>query len=154
MAQHGFGLSVEPFMRLQIDVAQPVDASVVHGIARRCIPIIGGTVSGRYQGTILPGGADWQEIAPDGTLEISAHYILELAEGSIEVRSNGIRHGSPDVLQKLARGETVQRSEYYFRTAIRFRTAAKALGHLNNRLAISEGERTGSRVCLNIHEVE
>ncbi|WP_422345984.1 DUF3237 family protein [Parasphingorhabdus sp.] len=154
MAQHGFGLSIEPFMRLEIEVAQPLNASVVHGIARRCIPIIGGTVSGRYQGTILPGGADWQEIAPDGTLEISARYVLEFTEGRVEVTSNGIRYGSQAVLQKLARGEPVDPIDYYFRTAIRFRTDGEALVHLNNRLAISDGERIGSQVRLNIHEVE
>lgn len=154
MARHSFGLAVDPFMRLEIEVAPPVDASVIHGITRRCIPITGGTVSGQYQGTILPGGADWQEIAPDGRVEISARYVLELGEGRVEVTSNGIRHGSQAVLQKLARGEPVDPIYYYFRTAIRFRTNVEALGHLHNRLAISDGERIGSKVCLNIHEVE
>ena len=47
---------------------------------RRIVPILGGTVVGpRLSGDILPGGADYQLIRPDGVAEIEARYTLRLA---------------------------------------------------------------------------
>ena len=46
---------------------------------RRIVPILGGTVIGpRLTAEILPGGADWQVVRPDGTLEVVARYTLDL----------------------------------------------------------------------------
>lgn len=44
---------------------------------RRMIPISGGTFEGRdMQGTILPGGEDWQLARDDGVTELDARYWL------------------------------------------------------------------------------
>jgi hypothetical protein len=37
---------------------------------RRIIPITGGRFDGRISGEILPGGADWNLVRPDGTVHI------------------------------------------------------------------------------------
>ncbi|MBN9089333.1 MAG: DUF3237 family protein [Reyranella sp.] len=40
---------------------------------RRIIDILGGEVAGpMLEGEILPGGADWQIVRPDGTIEVVA----------------------------------------------------------------------------------
>ena len=42
---------------------------------RLIIDILGGEVHGpRLSGEILPGGADWQIVRPDGTIEVLARY--------------------------------------------------------------------------------
>lgn len=120
---------------------------------RRCIPITGGTVSGAYSGTIMPGGADWQIVADDGTIDIDARYVLDLAEGLVEVRSRGLRSGPPDVLAKLALGEIVDSSHYYFRTALRFASRTPSLDRLNRIIAIARGERMPGKVRLSVYEV-
>lgn len=140
-------------MQIDLTVAAPIEIGVVGGQNRRCIAITGGTVSGGYSGKVLSGGADWQAIAADGTLDIDARYVLELSEGRVEVELRGIRSGPPDILARLATGEIVDPALYYFRTAIRFRTAAPALSRLNHILAISVGERLPDAVRLTVYEV-
>jgi hypothetical protein len=121
----------------------------------RLIPITGGTFEGEdLRGELLPGGADWQDVRSDGVLEISARYLLKTDRGEmIEVRSVGVRAGAPEVLARLGRGELVPAAEYYFRTAIRFRTAAPRLMRLNDILAVSYGERRRQGVRLEVFEV-
>ncbi len=44
---------------------------------RQSIPITGGTVSGPgISGQILPGGADYQLVRPDGVVMIDADYMI------------------------------------------------------------------------------
>jgi Protein of unknown function (DUF3237) len=146
-------LADEPLMQIDLSVAVPIETGLIDGQVRRCIAIVGGTVSGRYHGEVLGGGADWQTIAPDGTLDIDARYVLRLREGLVEVESRGLRSGPADVLARLAAGEAVDAANYYFRTAVRFRTAVPALARLNHVLAISAGERLPDAVRLTVYEV-
>jgi hypothetical protein len=144
---------LSPLMTLEVLVGPPVqvDASA-HG--RRFIPIIGGTVGGGLDGVVLPGGGDWQTLWPDGRMDIAAHYVLDIVgQGTVEVRSEGLRHGPPDVLAALARGEPVDPASYYFRTSVRLRTAAPGLQRLNRLLALAVGERAADRVRLRVFEI-
>lgn len=137
-----------------VELSPIVDVGETPAGLRRMVPITGGTVTGAFEARVLPGGADFQTVLPSGTLEIEAHYILETTDGErIEVSSVGLRAGSAEVLAKLGRGESVPPEQYYFRTAIRLRTASKALAHLNDRLYVSHGQRERGAVKLLIHEV-
>jgi hypothetical protein len=122
---------------------------------RRVINISGGRVTGaRLQGRILPGGADWQIIRTDGVADIKARYTIESEDGSlILVDSEGLRHGPPDVIARLGRGEAVDPALYYFRTVMRFETAAPAHAWLNKLRAIARGERLARAVRLDVFEV-
>ena len=53
----------------------------------------------------------------------------------------GMRHGPPEVMARLAQGETVASSEYYFRVAPMFETGAERYAWLNKILAVGVGER-------------
>ena len=116
--------ALTPLMTLEVLVGAPVQIDAApHG--RRFIPIVGGTVGGGLTGQVLAGGGDWQTVWPDGRMDIAAHYVLEIdGQGTVEVRSDGVRHGPPAVLAALARGEILDPASYYFRTAVRLRTAA------------------------------
>jgi hypothetical protein len=139
---------------LEVEVGTPVDVGATPSGKRRFIPLIGGTFRGEAEGEVLAGGADWQTVRPDNTLEIAAHYLLKTrAGGLIEVSSIGLRHATPEVLEQLGRGEPVQRDAYYFRTHIRFRTGVPELAAWNNRLYYSIGERKRSLVCLTVYEI-
>ena len=51
---------------------------------RRIIDILGGEVHGpRLEGEILPGGADWQIVRPDGTIEVVARYTIRTKAGAL-----------------------------------------------------------------------
>jgi len=122
---------------------------------RRLVGITGGTVTGpKLAGRILPGGADWQIVRGDGAADISARYIIEADSGArIRVESDGLRHGPPEVLERLMRGDSVDPALYYFRTAMRFETADRELDWLNRILAVARGAREARRVKLDVFEV-
>lgn len=138
---------------LRVDVGAPTVIS--EGTpGRRFIPILGGIVEGDLSGVVLPGGGDWQSIAPDGTLDIDAHYVLDIRDhGRVEVRSQGVRSANPAVLAALGRGEPVDPSLYYFRTFIRLKTGAPGLTRLNQVLFVAMGARAASAVRLNVFEI-
>lgn len=122
---------------------------------RRYVPLGGGVVRGpELNGTLVEGGVDWQVNRADGVLEIAAHYVIRADDGAlIEVRSEGLRHGAPEVMQRLARGESVGRDEYFFRTLVRFTTGAPQWAHLNKVMAIASGEREASWVRLDLYRI-
>ncbi len=123
---------------------------------RRIINILGGSVSGpKLTGRILPGGADWQIIRGDGAADIKARYTIESDAGAlIMVTSEGLRHGPPDVMASLARGDNVDPRLYYFRTIMRFETADPAVDWLNRILGLARGQREARSVRLDVYEVE
>ncbi|MEW5686264.1 MAG: DUF3237 domain-containing protein [Pseudomonadota bacterium] len=143
-----------PFLILEVTVGPPVTLGDSGMGVRRLIPITGGTFAGELSGKVLGGGADWQYVLPDGTIELSAHYALETDDGvRIEVNSDGLRSGPPEVLEALARGEARDASEYYFRTAMRFHTGHERLRSLNHILAVARGARAPGGVRLEVYRV-
>ena len=125
-----------------------------HG-ERRYVPLGGGTVHGpELNGTLVEGGVDWQIARADGALEIAAHYVIRTDDGAlIEIQSDGLRHGPPEVMARLAKGEAVPRDAYYFRTLVRFTTGAPAWVHLNKVIAIAVGQREASAVLLDFYRI-
>jgi hypothetical protein len=123
---------------------------------RRVIGITGGTVSGpKLRGRILPGGSDWQIIRGDGAADIQARYTIESDTGArILVYSAGLRHGPPEVMERLAKGDNVDPSLYYFRTVLRFETADPSTDWLNRILGLARGAREARAVRLDVYEVE
>lgn len=142
-----------PMLELAVQVGKPVDFGQVAGQTRRFIPITGGTVSGEHAGTVIPGGADWQTIGPNGVIDLEARYGLLLDGEAVEIRSTGVRSGSAEALARLAKGEILPGSEYYFRTAMRFYTSSGKLAYLNNLMAIAVGERLPTHVRLSLYRV-
>lgn len=54
---------------------------------RNIIPITGGSVSGRIRGKVLPGGADYQNLASPPTID--ARYLWQTEEGEVILVRNG-----------------------------------------------------------------
>ena len=148
-------LGAEPIFTVRADLESIMSLGQTPYGERRIIGILGGTVSGpKLNGRILPGGADWQIIRADGAADIEARYTIESGAGArVLVDSVGLRHGPPEVLAALARGETVDPDRYYFRTVMRFETADPALDWLNRILALARGERQARSVRLDVYEV-
>lgn len=141
---------------IELSVAPVVSLGSLPGQGeRRFVPLAEGRVTGpELNGVVLPGGIDWQWQRADGVTEINAHYVLRTDDGTlVEVRSEGLRHGPPEVMARLAHGEAVPLSAYFFRTQMRFATGAPAWAHLNRVLALASGQREASRVCLEVWRV-
>ena len=129
--------------------------AVPHG-TRRTAPLSGGTFEGpRLRGTIMSGSsADWQLLRSDGVLEMDLRFTLRTDDGAlISMSSFGLRHGPPEVIAAIGRGETVDPSTYYFRTMPRFETAHPAYSFLNRLIAAATAERRPEGPIYTIHEV-
>src|SRR5450755_1687488 len=126
--------------RLEATLAEPLDLGDISQVHRRIVPLTGGTFTGpEIRGKLLPGAsADWQIVLPDGTALGDIRYTLQTDRGDLlYVRSQGVRHGSAEVLARLGRGEEVDPREYVFRTSTQIEAAAPALDWLNKGVFIS-----------------
>jgi hypothetical protein len=122
---------------------------------RRMIEIVGGHFEGpELRGAVLGGGADWQIVRDDGVIDLDARYALrEERGGVIRVLSQGYRHGPPEVLAALGRGENVDPSTYFFRSIMRFETGAPELAWLNKTIAVARAERRAREVVLHAYKL-
>jgi hypothetical protein len=143
-------------LMMHVQVGTPLNIGAVPHGTRRTAPLGGGTFEGpRLRGTILPASsADWQLLRPDGVLEMDLRVTLETDDGAlISMRSFGLRHGPPEVIAAIGRGEVVDASTYYFRTMPRFETAHPAYVFLNRLVAVASGDRRPEGPIYTIHEV-
>jgi Protein of unknown function (DUF3237) len=142
--------------RLEATLGQPLDLGETAQGHRRIVPLTGGTFTGpELNGKLLPGAsADWQIVLSDGTAFGDIRYTLETDGGDlIYVQSRGVRHGSAEVLSRLARGEDVDASEYTFRTSTQIEAAAPYLDWLNKGVFISVAGRQATGVIYETYLV-
>jgi hypothetical protein len=140
---------------LAIKVGAPIVAGDLgHGV-RRIIPILGGEVRGEaIKGTIFPVGADFQTIRPNGFTELEAKYAFEMDDGAIVYIENvGIRFGPKELLDRIAKGETVDPALIYFRSVPKFETGAESYRWLMQNPFIGVGARHPDRVVIDVHQV-
>jgi Protein of unknown function (DUF3237) len=142
--------------RLEATLGQALELGDVAQGHRRIVPQTGGTFTGpELNGKLLPGAsADWQLVLPDGTALGDIRYTLQTDTCELlYVQSRGVRHGSPEVLARLARGDEVDASEYTFRTSTQIETAAPRLDWLNKGIFISVGGRQATGVIYETYLV-
>ncbi|MET0290785.1 MAG: DUF3237 domain-containing protein [Steroidobacteraceae bacterium] len=120
---------------------------------RRVIPILGGTVEGpRLSGTLLEGGADWQYVRADGVLSLEARYTIRANDGTlISVTNRGLRHGPPEIIDRITRGEPVAPGSYYFRTVAEFEAPVGVFDWLNKGLFVGLAERRPDAAVVRFH---
>lgn len=137
-------------------LAPPFEVGEIDSGRRRFIPITGGEVYGpRVKGKVLPGGGDWQTILPGGLARIEARYLLEADDGTvIEVVNPGVRTASPEVTERLARGEKVDPTLYYFRTTPSFQARGEGYAWLRRSVFVARGIRNPDSVVIDYYVVE
>jgi hypothetical protein len=148
-------MNLSELMTLEVTVASTQKVGDVPHGTRAIMSISSGSFQGpRLRGRVLPGGGDWTLLRRDGVLELDLRVTLQTDDGAlIHVASFGLRHGPPEVLAALGRGETVDPSAYYFRTTPRFETAHPKYSFLNRLLAVSTGDRRPAGPIYTIFEV-
>lgn len=151
-------LSVEHIFSMDITVGPPQMAGKgADGMELRIVPVTGGTVSGpRLQGEVLGGtAADWLRVEADGTAHIDVRLTIRAASGGlVYVQYGGIRTGAPEVLARLAAGENVPPQDYYFRTLLRFQSAAPEHAWLTRTLGVGVGQRPPSGPRYDVYAVK
>ena len=122
---------------------------------RRIIDILGGEVQGpRLEGEILPGGADWQIVRSDGTIEVVARYTIRSRTGALVfVQNEGLRVAEGATLEKLIAGEILPPESYRFRTAPRFETSEPSLKWMETSLFVGMAARAPDGIAIGFHEI-
>jgi hypothetical protein len=140
-------------MKVLVIGTQKIGA-VPHG-TRVTALVGGGHFEGpRLRGKVLPGAGDWTLLRADGVLELDLRLTLETDDGVlIHMTSFGLRHGPPEVIAAIARGESVDPSTYYFRTTPRFEAGHPKYAFLNRLLAVSSGDRRADGPIYTIDEI-
>lgn len=140
-------------MRLNVRPLQIVGGP--EGAFRRIGVVPGGIFEGeRLSGEVLEGGSDWQSVRGDGSPTLDVRLVLKTNDGAlIGMTYRGLRHGSPDVIQRLEKGEPVDPASYYFRINPLFETAAPQYAWLNRMLAVGAGHRTAGGPTYSVFEV-
>lgn len=148
-------LQTEFVLRLSVDVAAPVSVGETGLGVRRQIAISGGELRGpNMRGKILPGGADFQIIRPNGLIDLVARYVVELDDGAlIYIENTGIRTGPRDALERLTRGEAVDPSLIYFRSVPKFETGSDKYRWMMQTLFVASAQRHQAQVIIDVYKV-
>jgi hypothetical protein len=141
---------------LSVTIAQPIEIGPTPSGLRRMIPITGGLVRGpRLNGTVLPGGADFQLIVAGGTqAHLDARYAIELDDGSrVFVQNTALRVTSADNALRIMSGQPVDPAAVYFRCQPRLESSAPAWAWLAESQFVGTGRRAPDGVFLSFFRV-
>ena len=125
-----------------------------HG-TRVIIPVIGGTVKGpKVNGEVLSFGADWILLRPDGMFELDVRITVRTDDNElIYVYYRGLSNVSPEIRERIQKGEDVDPSEYYFRTTPIFETGSEQYSWLNQIICVGVGKSELNKVRYNIYQI-
>ncbi len=148
-------IELEFVAHAEITLGEISDVGQVPTGHRRVIPITGGHLAGpRLDATILPGGADWQIVSPDGTAVIDSRYSAVAGDGAqLFIATQGFRYGPPDVIAKLAAGEVVDRDDYTFRLTARIECGSPDLAWVNRTIFVATAARQPAAVTYDVYSV-
>jgi Protein of unknown function (DUF3237) len=149
-------ISTNHLMRIDVELGPMHDIGPVPGGYRRVIPIVGGTFTGeRLSGKVLPGGADWNLVRPDGTVYLWARYTLKAEDGTlIMITNDGFQPGASNVMAQILAGEPIDMSEWYAKTRPTFEVSGEKYAFLNSRVFVGSLTPQGATaVSIDIDEI-
>lgn len=149
-------IATRPLFEIRLQVPQVIDLGDTPLGRRRIAVVAGGDFHGeRLRGTVVsaPGG-DWMLQRPDGATVLDVRILLRTDDGEhISMSYRGLRHGPADVMARLAAGEVVDPTTYYFRIAPVFETSSTKYGWINKVMAIGTGRREPAGPIYSVEEV-
>lgn len=123
---------------------------------RRIASVKGGRFEGdELRGTVMPAPAgDWILLRGDGVLMLDVRLTLRTSDDALVYMTyRGLRHGPQWVLDRLNKGEKVDPSEYYFRTAPLFETSSQKYSFLNRIISVGVGRREATGPIYDVYQV-
>jgi hypothetical protein len=133
-----------------------IEVGVTPAGTRRVFTVSGGRFTGdRIRGDVLPdGSSDWLVVGADGAARQDVRLILRADDGAVILMTyRGVRHASADVNERVSRGESVERTDYYLRTTPMFETASPEHAWLNKIVSVAIGERRPNGVRYEVFEI-
>ena len=123
---------------------------------RRVFTVSGGQFIGdRLRGEVLPqASSDLLLVRADASYQQDVRLVLRTDDGALILMTyRGVRHASPEVSARIARGEQVGPSDYYLRTAPFFETSSPKYAWLNKIVSVGIGERQPNGVSYEVFEI-
>jgi len=122
---HGFNPKFRYVFSISLTLGKPYWLKpTTMGATRAAVYAMEGTIEGPdIKGRVIPmSGGDWPLLRPDGVIDFDARYMLELDDGTvIYMQNRGYRWAyTPEVAERMARGEHAEPHEYYMRVTPRF----------------------------------
>lgn len=147
-------IGLSPVTTLTIQLGpQQVIGQTPRGL-QRISPVLSGTAVGpRLNGIVLPGGADWNLVLADGSIEFHARYTVQADDGTLIMVTNiGLER---EVMARMFAGERIDPTgPMYGRTAPCFDVSDGPHSWLSRSLFVAE-LRLGRphEAVLHVHEV-
>jgi hypothetical protein len=112
-------------------------------------------IGDRLRGEVLPqASSDLLLVRADASYQQDVRLILRTDDGALILMTyRGVRHASPEVSARIARGEQVGPSDYYLRTAPFFETSSPKYAWLNKIVSVGIGERQPNGVTYEVFEI-
>ena len=121
----------------------------------RHIDMLGeGSFDGPKLKGVVIGGMDQKIFRSDGAMNPNVRLVLKTDdEALIYMFYTGIRHGSEEVMERIASGEEVDPSEYYLRNTPYFETSAPQYDWINRIVCVGVGRRMPDYATYDIFEI-
>jgi hypothetical protein len=121
---------------------------------RRIGLVQGGSFEGDRLSGVVVSGNDWQSVRTDSCIRLDVRLVLKTTDDALIVMTyECLRAGSPEVIQKLDRGEPVDPSRYYFRMNPMFETSSPKYDWLNRIITVGIGHRLPDGPLYSVFEV-
>ena len=145
----------KPLFVMRLDVRPLLIVGATPGAYRRVGVVPGGLFAGeRLSGDVLDGGSDWQTVRSDGSTALNVRLVLKTKDDALMgMTYQGVRHGPPDVIARIEKGEVVDPTSYYFRINPLFETAAAKYDWINRVVAVGVGHRFADGPVYSIFEI-
>lgn len=144
-----------PLFVMRLDVRKLLIIGATPGGYRRIGIVPGGSFNGeRLSGEVLEGGSDWQSVRSDGATTLDVRLTLKTNDDALVCMTyRGLRHGPPEIMERIENGEVVDPTRYYFRINPLFETSAAKYDWINRIVAIGIGHRRVDGPIYSIFEV-
>ena len=121
----------------------------------RHIDMLGeGSFDGPKLKGVVIGGMDQKIFRSDGAMNPNVRLVLKTDdEALIYMSYTGIRHGSKEVMERIASGEEVDPSDYYLRNTPYFETSASQYDWINRIVSVGVGRRMPDHAAYDIFEI-
>jgi hypothetical protein len=144
-----------PIFVMRLDVRPLLIVGATPGAVRRVGVVPGGSFEGeRLSGAVLEGGSDWQMVRSDKSTTLNVRLVLKTKDDAlIGMTYQGVRHGPPDVIERIEKGEVVDPGSYYFRINPVFETSSAKYDWINRVIAVGIGHRQADGPIYSVFEV-
>ncbi|MEM7750936.1 MAG: DUF3237 domain-containing protein [Pseudomonadota bacterium] len=140
-------------IRVTVDALHDVGAVP---LGTRHLDMLGaGTFEGpKLKGEVLPGGIDQKIFRTDGAMNPNVRMVLKTDDDAlIYMHYTGVRYGTPEVMDRIARGDTVDPSEYYLRNTPYFETSSEKYDWLNRIVSVGVGRRMPDHAAYDVFQI-